>query len=501
MLDRRTQGARPQASPLELWVSALFCFASLVIVILCVSDYGINWMHPEVFLVERKHLVGLTGLHWRDLARFFDCEILSDVCTRARFLSFLTGYVDSFFRLWLVQYIPPHPSITITWLLSLASLYFLYRTIVLLTEDPAAALLGVGLYALSAGFLSSMLMLFNPAKALAGFFVNFCLFLATRIWRSPDKRACSPAAVILYVSLFLAYCSDETCWFLSGAIPILLMDSPRRRDWPFLACVAATFPLFLAFVTWVAPAIIELLWGYQHFDFWSWAFNVGRAADPNEPPLLTRLSVPTLAAIAYNMLQSEYAWPHSGPTVAALSVLPLAAAVVAAAGLANREMRWLLARTTIVLAMFVVFQSLLLLRHYVAAGTYYYGALFANFSLLVVAVAISCVRRAGTAHGARAARALACLAAIYLGYVSFSWCMAFNRYWIGVHDKLYAEMVPDLYGPLTPGAPLSEAKVAAYWRAARTGEDFRRLRASFAPKDIWLFAELDAWRRRQGLDR
>ena len=205
----------------------------------------------------------------------------------------------------------------------------------------------------------------------------------------------------------------------------------------------------------------------------------------------------TLGTIAYNMLQSEYTWWRSGSTVAALSLLPLAVAILAAAGLASPEMRARLARTALLLALFTCYESLLLTRHFVAAGTFYYGALFPVFSLLVVAVAISCLR------GARMARAVACLGAIYLGYISFSWCMAFNRHWMDVHDRLYAreELVPQAYGPLTLGAPLSEAKVAAYWKAARTGADFRRLRASFAPMDIWLFEELDAWRRRQGLDR
>jgi len=500
MFDGRAQGARFRISPLELCVSGFFCFASLVIIALCVTDYSITWMHPEVFLAERKHVLALTEIHWRDVARFFDCEALSDICAEARFLSYLTGYVNSFFRLWLVRYIPPHPSISITWLLSFASLYFFYRTIVLLTDDPPAALLGTGLYALSAGYLSSLLMLFNPAKALAGFFVNFCLFQATRVRRSPDHRAWSVAAVVLYLSLFLAYCSDQSCWFLCGGIPVLLVDWRQRRDWPFLACVVATFPLFLAFVTWAAPAIVKSLWGYTDFEFWSYVFNVGRAA--KGVPFLERLNVRTLGAIAYNMLQSEFTWWRSGSTVAALSLLPLVTAILAAAGLASRQMRLLLARTALLLALFTCYESLLLTRHFVEAGTFYYGALFPNFALPMVAVAISCLRGARTDLGARAARAVACLAAIYLGYISFTWCMNFNRYWMGVHDRLYArtDLVPQDYGPLTLGAPLSEAKVAAYWRAARTGEDFRRLRPAFAPRDIWLFEKLDAWRRRQGLD-
>ena len=481
---------RPRTRAFELGAAALFCLAALAIVIDCLSDYSINWMHPEIFGAETSHLSGLTQLHWIDVTRFFGCQLLSDVCARARFLSYLTGFVDSFFRLWLVQYIPPHPSLNVTWLLSFASLYCLYRTIVLITDDRPAALLAVGLYALSAGFLSNMLMLFNPAKPLAGFFVNFCLMLAAQIWRSRDHRVYSPAALLLYVALFLAYSSDETSWFLCCAIPLLFVDLWRRRGRALLAAVVASFPLFLAFVTWAAPPIIMWLWGYRYSDFWSLAFDVGRAATPNELPLLDRLDAGTLAATAYSMVKSEYSWWRSGPTLAALSLVPIVGGLAAAALIAEPWMRRLFIRATAVFLLFVLFECLILLRAYIASGTYYYGALFANYSLLMVGVAIACVRRVP------AARIVAFLAAVYLGYVSFSWCMATNRSWIARHDQLYAEMIGDRYGPLTPGAPLSEAKVAVYARAAMAWQDLRGLRATFAPKDVWLFEELEAWRRR-----
>lgn len=475
---------------LEKWLAGLLFLASLIVVISALSNYKFNWMHPEIFAAEQKHILGLTALHWRDVARFFDCDDIADTCTRARFLSYLIGYLNSFFRLWLVRYIPPHPSLSLNWIVSFASLYFFYRTIALLTGDRTAAFLAAGLYALSAGFLSMMLMLFNPAKPLARFFVNFSLYLAARIWRAPDGKAASPIAIVLFIALFLAYTSDETTWILSGAILILFPDFLQRRHRRFLFCLLATFPIFLAAVTWVAPAAIAYFWGYQDFNFWGWALNLGRQAEPDQPTLIERLSAREIWLHAYAMAESQYAWWRSGPVIAAVSLLPVAGGVVATAWMANREPRALLVRATVLLVAFVLFQDVLMLRHFIESGTYYYSALFSNFSLLVVGVAVSCVR------GVRAARVVCFFAALYLGYVSYSWTMAFNRGWMVIHDDIYREVIGDRYGPLSPGASLNEAKVANYWRAVRANQDVRDAQTAFAPRDVWLFEEMASWRRR-----
>ena len=72
------------ADSVERLVAVLFFALSFGVVVYCLTLYHTNWMHPEVFLAERKHIVGLTSLHWQDIARFFDCEALSDQCTRSR---------------------------------------------------------------------------------------------------------------------------------------------------------------------------------------------------------------------------------------------------------------------------------------------------------------------------------------------------------------------------------------------------------------------------------
>jgi len=340
-----------------------------------------------------------------------------------------------------------------------------------------------------------VLMLFNPAKPLAGFFVNFCLCVAATIWRSGDLRATSMSAVLLYVSLALAYCSDETAWILYAAIPALFPSFISRRSWRFALCLLLTFPLFLAFVTWGAPAAIKYLWGYPHFDFWAWTFNLGRHAEPSEYSLFERISVPALVAGAGNMLQSQYGWPWSGAQIEALSTWVLGCIVLSAGLFCRRAQSLLLVRAAILFIVFSVYQGVVTLRGaneigHVYLSSYYYDALSSNFSMLILAAAAACI---GESPAAR----FACIfCALYIGYVSFSQSIMLDKSWIAAHDTIYAREIAKRFGQLTLGAPLTARKVADYWRAARSNHDVQGLTAAFAPKDAWLFEEMDAWRRR-----
>lgn len=469
------------------WSSALFFLAALATAAYCLGDYSINWMHPETWTQQRVYFNNRAHLSWDLWPQFFNCEIISGGgCTRARLLSYLISYVNAFFRLWLVDYIPPHPSLSLNWAISIASIYFLYRIILDLTGDRSSAFLGAGLYVLSAGFLSNLIFLFHPAKPLAGFFVNVCLFLAIGIGRSRQQTAYSARAILLYACLLLAYFSDETTWILWIAIPILCPYLLERERWPLLVGVIGSFPLFLALVTWAVPLLVKSYWSYD-FTFWNYILNVGSAAEPNSPPMLERFDINRLSAAAQSIVTSQHAWWQSGSNIAMLSVLPVAGAIGAAASVAKREMRALLLRTVLLLAVFLVFQCLLLLRHYhaIGSGTFYYGALYANFFVLVVGVAMACIRDVWGANIIRT------MVAMYLGYVSFTWCMTFNAAWIPLHypDELKVDS-----RNLRADSPSTLAGVADYWRAVRRGEDVRWV--ALAPKDLWLFDLMDSWRER-----
>ena len=457
------------------------------------SDYNLTWTQPEVYIKRADHPFEMVTFEWRGFARLFDCDLVNE-CGRSRYLSPLFYYLSSVFRVWLLQYVPPHPSLSLTWPLSLASIVLVYRTIVDWTRDRTAARLGVGLYVLSGGFLSTVLMLFNPAKPLSAFFVSLCLFLAARLSRSGDRRAFSANAVLLYLSMFLAFCSDELAWSAYGAVLILFPELYRRRNIGLAAGLLAIFPLFLIFVTWGAPIATEYLWGYRPAGFWEYIFA------PNDfqgtTPYLERLDVPMALKTAYLLVRNQFAWPWSGATAAALSLLPVSIAVVVAGMRAAPGPRTRLLRAALICSLFALYEGFALLhigQPYADDWIYYYAAVFPIFAVLVAGAAVNCCR------GRPLARALCVLACIFLGGVSFGNAMEANGAWMNWHEDIYARDILGgdypfgHYGALILRTPLTEAKVARYWRAARAGDNLRGLHASFAPKDLWLFEEMDVW--------
>jgi hypothetical protein len=468
----------------DTWLARAFAVSALLIVAWCLADYSINWMHPERYYWEKRNWLDQTHLYWSDIGRFFDCAYVTENCTRSRFLSYLIGYVDMYFRVWLFEFIPPHPTVSLSWLFSFGALYFFYRSVVELTQDRFTALLGVGLYALSAGFLSLFLLLFHPAKPLASFFAMFCTYLSIRIWQSPDSPAVGKT-VALCGSMFLAFFADETAWVLWIIVPMFCPNPLDRRYWWRLACILATFPVFLGLLTWPIPEIVRHVVG-RDFLFWSWAFNVGRAT----PSLLERIQPDALMTEAREMVVSQFSWWRLGPAVADVSLAAVGTALAWAIVVAQPARRALIFRMLMIFGTFLIFQCFILLRHRTGSGTFYYGALFSNFSLLLVCTAIASVSHR------RTARMLSLGAAVYLAFISFTWFMEQNRNQMALHNRAYAiDFVSDL-GPLDLNAELTAGKVIQYWQAVKAGDDVRSWYPRFAPKDAWLFSLADVTRRR-----
>lgn len=393
-------------------------------------------MHPEIFQTEQVKQ-GIV-LRWYDLLRFFDCN--EDACNRTRFLSYLFGHFNVLFRFEYARWFAPHPSLSLTWPLSVLSVYFFYRGVTNLTNDRMIGLVVSALYVLSAGFLSGLLMLFHTAKPLALFFLTLALWAATELERSGDARPQSKWALTLYAALLLGFVSDEMAWFMYAAIPLLLPSLfLTRRRLLFAACYAATFPLFLLFTAVVAPVVIHRLFPHYSYEAWRWAFNVGRAELPDQLSFFERFEWSALGRTAYALIASQYAWLQSGPSIAYLSVIAVVGLGLAAAIMGDRRNRWLLLRSSLVLALFCIFAALVSLRQssevgFSLSGSFYYGNLFAPLSLMVVAVAMACCREAVVA------RVLAYIVAVYLAVVAFTWTRDFNVHWIAIHDKIYADV-------------------------------------------------------------
>lgn len=482
---------RDDAERLQRGCALFFLIGCLALVGWTLSNYSITWMHPEIFLAEERHVDDLEtmGLSTKAFhaARFFDCHALSDNCDRTRLASYYIGYLNPFFRLWIEKYLPPHPSLSLNWLFAFAALFALYRLIAVLTRDRTAALLGSGLYAVSAGFLSLVVMLFNPGKPLAACFVGFALYAAAIIARD-RKQWHAPLCWLLYALLLLAYLSDETSWALPLYLFILFPGFLRRENRPLAICIASTMLIFLVFVTFEAPILARFFWRYQYVNLWSFAFQEqGPYAFDQRALLLGRL-FNAVRSISWSMFLSEFAWWRGGAVLAAASLVLLGGAVGAAAVVAKPEPRNLFLRVLLLFVVSTVFQCAVQARIEAATGTYYYNSLFSFYGALLVATAFHCL------DGRSVARWCGVVVSLYLAWISYTWFLDANGAWMAGHDAWFGQLVGDEYGPQR--SDLTEAKVASDWNAVRNGRDLPLAKTAFAPMNAWLFEELSILQRR-----
>ena len=154
------------------------------VIVAYLFNYDMNWTNPEFSKMNIPNAM-MTGhaYTWKDVARSFDFMSF-DFVPRARFLSHFFEIINIKLRVFLFQFLPPHPSFSITWIVTLIlSPLFLYRLVLLWTGNTVRAWTSLALYVCSTGYLSSMVMLFHPAKTLAHFFIIFSLYLGAKVDR------------------------------------------------------------------------------------------------------------------------------------------------------------------------------------------------------------------------------------------------------------------------------------------------------------------------------
>ena len=170
------------------------------------------------------------------------------------------------------------------------------------------------------------------------------------------------------------------------------------------------------FITYVAPYIIHATYGY-YFNFWEWTFT-----PTTEISLFSRFKFGAIYRSAQAMINSQ-----TGFFGAFLAIGTILWSV------SRFQKHLLLVRSITVLLLFIIFQALLGLRQAnviggTASATYYYGALFPVFFLLVLGIAFTKVKFVW-----------AFFVALYLGFVSISWFQENSTALIILHNRIYSE--------------------------------------------------------------
>jgi hypothetical protein len=476
-------------------LSRVFVSAGLAVVVCAtafwvwvITDYRQVWVHPEYFYHIDRHTIADKHFRLKDLSGFFNCDAIGEQCQRARFLNnLITGLVIKT-RLLLWEAVPPHPTFSPVWILSLASLFLLFRIVVLLTRDRAIAYAIVGLYIVSVGFMSHFADLLHAAKPLVCFFMIASIYCALRLVELGPKA--SPASLrlwwgLLVASLIGAFLSDEIGWFMWPAIP-LIAPSLFIRDgkllWRPILGYIALIPVMALFLTFIAPAGSWVFFR-QHFEFWGWTFNLGRVAAPGELSLLERFTTQAILSGAYNMLYNVIVMPQLGPWTPAIG---WSGTMVVLALLVFAPDKWLAIRLLIVLCGYIFFQGLITLRAanfvgHTTHNTYYYGSSFPIFALLALAPLLT----------SRVGHVAAIAIAPYLFVAQIANFLRLNNdARLPLEVQSYPSHVTARYPGIGYNKPLTFAKTLELWRAVRAGQPAESRASEFSVSDLWLLNEM-----------
>ena len=238
--------------------------ASYVYIIFVTLSYDSAWMHPEVFRIKNSIVSMMhyeTNIFW-PLKYIFCFDDFEFVPRSTRLFSSLFEIADTFFRVQLWKIIPPHSSLSLSFLFSLfLSPYCLYKLLRNWELNDNQAKIAISFYLVQPGTLSLIAMYFRPGKTLAIFFMILSFMLASDI----QKRYLSPGKpvlmrlICLFFSLIAGFLFDETAAIFYFAFFILFYGFVIRSKRIFITFVS--IPVFIAILYfYIFPSIANLLY-------------------------------------------------------------------------------------------------------------------------------------------------------------------------------------------------------------------------------------------------
>ena len=479
----------------SLFYKVVFCLV-LAYIVSVILSYDANWVNPEV--VHRQIPGALKNgnrLVAGDFLRAFDVLSFEYGGSRVRFVSYLFQLLNIKFRIWLFDRIPPHPSLSITWIFSLIlSPIFLFLMMYNLTASRTASWTCVILYCVSTGFLSGITELFHPGKPLANFFAVFCLYLASKV--SPlvasghgYSRKALLTYILLLVAIFISFFTDEKAWFIFICVPVLFPGIFRVGGKKALI-ISSYFSVvvgFLIFVTFLAP-IITGHFGFKEFDFWRFSLKP-HVSDKSRVWQEFKLSNIILNA---HFLFSSSIIPvppsafidDSPPKVIATScgyLFFFLYLLYLFKKLPSDEKKIFL-RSFYALLLFFLFQTILLTKYKrFIRFSFYYGALFPLFLAIPLSILLA-IRK-------EPLKTFNKFVLIYLLIVFAVNFNKINRYFNYSHT--YTGRFPKETEEMLPNAELTFSMAARAWARRSNKDELSKMKPQFPKRSYWLFRELE----------
>ena len=238
-------------------------------------NYENAWMHTEVVNIEH-HILTQHSAPAARLKEGFNWSLMENSGTgtkvsRPRPFSYLILAANTVLRNWLFRFIPPHPSLSITWIVALVlSPLLLYRLIFHLSGNKETAWMGTILYLSLPGSLIPIIMLFHPGKVFTNFFFIFCLYLASRIQnkiQDLDDHSLRKSFLGLVAAVFFSFFFDEYSLFIFILIPLFFPKIFHRlKSTPIILFYLSLPVLFVLITLYVLPGLYATL-GFPGFNF------------------------------------------------------------------------------------------------------------------------------------------------------------------------------------------------------------------------------------------
>ena len=469
-------------------------FLVLGILVSILLNCDLNWMNLEVYnrmipvvLKESNHF------QWKDLLRTFDAWTFDDR-PRFRWVSYLFQIINIKSRIWLFHYIPPHASLSLTWIFTfILSPIFLFKLTYRLTSQQIIAWICVLLYLLSPGQISLGVVLFHPGKPLSQFFFILCFYIALKLHRSLKENKSfskkeTQSYYFLLVLLFFSFLTDEVCWFLFPAIPLFfprIFLTPKKGIPTFLSYCLPVM-ILLVLVTFVAPPLVERL-GFRSFDFWNYldpeqmvkSYGLKDVADLfflNCYYLLSTHMVPFYEGYAKTFFPSLkiaiYAYSFWFTYFGYLYFrLP-------------KPQKKLAVRVFLAFIAFILFHTVLMLKHSVIfQQCWYYGTVASIFIAIICSLLLS--------FNHRPFHILNKIAMILLCIIFVTNFTRIHRKQILLHNLNYVKSNSPVAKQMVFDKKLSYAMILEAWHHRKDPNVLAKLQKYFPLKAHWLFVELE----------
>jgi len=496
----RLEGSRPSAASTlrratvaVLGIALLYAAAHFAWL---VSHYDRTFVHPDFYghIVQETVLNGL-GLHWSDA--LYAIQIRSPGESRPRFLAYAIEAIDQKIRLFLYRFVVVPPTfLPIAWILQvLVAPWCLFRLLENLTGSRGAALAAVAVYVTSVGFLSGFAMSLLQGKALSHVALIVLLYLMSRLHararegelfyeiHSPLRYA---VLAVLLGGLFL----DEMPWFAFPLAVVIFpslffpVSRPRRSVRPVITnafVFALPVLVFLFVVLVVVPPLTQRYFGLR-FDYLANMLARGTQAMGAKSALQGPHAAFGAAVVWENFTTlfgvSLVPWQLSSfvkspfgdyPGTQIMNEAKIVVFViffgllgVTALGGRGGNVRYL-RRAIIATVLFLVFLSLVSIRHIPVSTGYYYGSSFAAIFALLIGMWYAAVEERGRAV---AGVVFACIV-LAIALVQTDNFAPINRGWLETHHELVARPRYRAKLPLAPPRDVTAAELHDIWRAWR----------------------------------